>query len=102
MPPVNCIIYKALVESFFSHGKKKSTRGDVCSGSTSRRLSTFSRLETLLICGPMVMEPSVHTGKYSSFPVAAQPPAAALRTHSPYALSEKQRSQQRDGRPTAI
>lgn len=94
MPPVNYIIYNALVESIFSHGKKKSMRVDARSGSTSRKFSMSSLLETLLTCGPAVMDHTVHTGKYSSFPVAAQPPAAALHTHSPYTLSEKQRRSQ--------
>lgn len=61
MPPANYIIYNALDESIFSHGKKKGTRGDVCAGSTSRRISTFSLLETPLICGLMAMDHTVHT-----------------------------------------
>lgn len=61
MPPANYIIYNALVESIFSHGKRKSTRGDVHSGSTSRRISTSSLLETLLTCGLMVIDHTVHT-----------------------------------------
>lgn len=43
MPPVNYIIYRALVESTFSHGKKKTTRGD------NRALGVLR--ETLLNCG---------------------------------------------------
>lgn len=51
MPPVNYIIYPVLVQPIFSCGKKQRARADTCSGTTSRRISAFSLLETLLTVG---------------------------------------------------
>lgn len=51
LPPASYIIYKALVESIFSHGKKKSLRVEGHSGSIPGRNSVSSVLEILLSCG---------------------------------------------------
>lgn len=48
IPPVNYIIYRALVESM---ERKRPQEGTRRSGSTSRRISVFALLERLLNCG---------------------------------------------------
>lgn len=86
MPPVNETIYKALVESTFSHGKKKTMRGDTALWEYFQK--NFCVRPARNTVKLWVMDHAVHTGK------AAQAPAAALRTHPPYVLSGKQRRSQ--------
>lgn len=80
MPLVSCIIYSASVQPLLSHGKKKSTGGRAMA-SPSGRISARSLLETLL--APGACGSRCPHGLRSSFPVAAQLPAAALRLAHP-------------------